>query len=156
MAVTFGIVSGGTVLSTGCTEEYTHGYSEYRILGVPVWWRKTSPRNAIQPRVSPGECWAFKGSQGYLVLGLSHMIHVTGFTVEHIHKSISVTGDIQSAPRDFVVHVSSRRENSSTRYKTWPIVDVQMRTFCYLLVLVSVDRTRPPDPHSPFAHFEDA
>ena len=97
---------GGTVLSTGCTEEYTHGYAEYHIFGVPVWWRKTSPRNAIQPRVSPGECWAFKGSQGYLVLRLSHVIHVTGFTVEHIHKSISVTGDIQSAPKDFVVHVS--------------------------------------------------
>lgn len=61
-----------------------------------------------QPDIYPGNCWAFKGSQGYLVVRLSMTIRPTSFTLEHIPKTLSPTGNITSAPKDFSVHVSAR------------------------------------------------
>lgn len=51
----------------------------------------------------PGQCWAFKGSQGYIVIQLAGFVRPTGFSLEHIPKSLSPTGEIDSAPRDFEV-----------------------------------------------------
>ncbi|NWI98048.1 SUN1 protein, partial [Pitta sordida] len=56
------------------------------------------------PDMYPGNCWAFKGSQGYLVVKLSMKIYPTAFTVEHIPKTLSPTGNITSAPRNFSVY----------------------------------------------------
>lgn len=60
----------------------------------------------FQPGVSPGQCWAFVGAKGFLVLKLSNTIRVTGFTMEHLPKSLSEDGHIRSAPKDFSVWVS--------------------------------------------------
>lgn len=60
----------------------------------------------MQPDMYPGNCWAFKGSQGYLVVRLSMKIYPTAFTLEHIPKTLSPTGNITSAPRNFSVYVS--------------------------------------------------
>lgn len=56
----------------------------------------------------PGNCWAFRGSQGYLVVRLSMKIRPTGVALEHIPKALSPTGNISSAPKDFAVYVSGR------------------------------------------------
>ncbi|NWS71381.1 SUN1 protein, partial [Crotophaga sulcirostris] len=56
------------------------------------------------PDMYPGNCWAFKGSQGYLVVRLSMKIYPTAFTMEHIPKTLSPTGNISSAPRNFSVY----------------------------------------------------
>ncbi|MGH0148211.1 UNVERIFIED_CONTAM: hypothetical protein FKN15_021579 [Acipenser sinensis] len=56
------------------------------------------------PDVHPGNCWAFKGSQGYLVIRLSLSVYPTSFSLEHIPKSLSPTGSINSAPKDFTVY----------------------------------------------------
>ena len=58
----------------------------------------------FQPGVLPGECWAFKGTQGYLVIELSSPMSPTKFSIEHIPKSMSPNGNIDSAPKDFVVY----------------------------------------------------
>jgi SUN domain-containing protein 1/2 len=60
---------------------------------------------ALQPDVHPGQCWAFKGDNGYVVIQLSVPIRPTGFSLEHIPKSLSPTGSIDSAPKDFTVFV---------------------------------------------------
>lgn len=52
----------------------------------------------------PGNCWAFRGSQGYLVVRLSMKIQPSAFTLEHIPKTLSPTGNITSAPKDFAVY----------------------------------------------------
>jgi len=59
-----------------------------------------------QPGVHPGECWAFNGSEGYLVVQLSAPIVVTEVAIEHIPVSLASSGNINSAPRDFTVWVS--------------------------------------------------
>uniref|UniRef100_A0AAY4BHP6 SUN domain-containing protein n=1 Tax=Denticeps clupeoides TaxID=299321 RepID=A0AAY4BHP6_9TELE len=57
-----------------------------------------------QPDVHPGNCWAFKGSSGYLVIQLTMHVVPTAFTLQHIAKSMSPSGDISSAPRHYRVY----------------------------------------------------
>ncbi|XP_019108858.2 SUN domain-containing protein 1 isoform X4 [Larimichthys crocea] len=94
---------GGSILSTRCSETYETKTALMSLFGLPLWYFSQSPRVVIQPDVYPGNCWAFKGSQGYLVIRLSLRILPTSFCVEHIPKALSPTGNITSAPRNFTV-----------------------------------------------------
>ncbi|XP_025761989.1 SUN domain-containing protein 1 isoform X6 [Oreochromis niloticus] len=94
---------GGSILSTRCSETYETKTALMSLFGLPLWYFSQSPRVVIQPDVYPGNCWAFKGSQGYLVIRLSLRILPTSFAVEHIPKTLSPTGNITSAPRNFTV-----------------------------------------------------
>ncbi|XP_069036954.1 SUN domain-containing protein 1 isoform X3 [Lepisosteus oculatus] len=95
---------GGSILSTRCSETYETKTALMSLFGVPLWYFSQSPRVVIQPDVYPGNCWAFKGSQGYLVIRLSLTIIPSSFTLEHIPKALSPTGHISSAPRNFTVY----------------------------------------------------
>ncbi|XP_038675639.1 SUN domain-containing protein 1-like isoform X8 [Scyliorhinus canicula] len=95
---------GGSILSTRCSETYETATAVMSLFGVPLWYFSQSPRVVIQPDVYPGNCWAFKGSQGYLVIRLSIEIYPSAFTLEHIPKSLSPAGNISSAPKDFSVY----------------------------------------------------
>ncbi|XP_058141648.1 SUN domain-containing protein 1 isoform X11 [Dasypus novemcinctus] len=94
---------GGSILSTRCSETYETKTALISLFGIPLWYFSQSPRVVIQPDIYPGNCWAFKGSQGYLVVRLSMTIYPRSFTVEHIPKTLSPTGNITSAPKDFAV-----------------------------------------------------
>merc|ERR1711902_348945 len=96
--------AGGSVGSTRCTETFVQKTAMYSIFGIPIWYPSNNPRTIIQPGVQPGECWAFKGSSGYIVIQLSEPIVPTRFSMELISKSISPSGKIVSAPKDFVVY----------------------------------------------------
>ncbi|XP_069889486.1 SUN domain-containing protein 1 isoform X6 [Dipodomys merriami] len=95
---------GGSILSTRCSETYETKTALLSLFGIPLWYFSQSPRVVIQPDIYPGNCWAFKGSQGFLVVRLSMLIHPTTFTMEHIPKTLSPTGSISSAPKDFAVY----------------------------------------------------
>ncbi|KAK3781502.1 hypothetical protein RRG08_054841 [Elysia crispata] len=95
--------AGGSVLSVRCSETFYQKTALVSVFGLPLWYTSNSPRTVIQPNVHPGECWAFKGQSGYIVLQLSHPIQVTGFTLEHIPRSLAPKGDISSAPYKFSV-----------------------------------------------------
>ncbi|XP_061703262.1 SUN domain-containing protein 1 isoform X2 [Syngnathoides biaculeatus] len=94
---------GGSILSTRCSETHETKTALMSLFGVPLWYFSQSPRVVIQPDVYPGNCWAFKGSQGYLVIRLSMRIRPTSFCLEHIPKALSPTGNITSAPQNFTV-----------------------------------------------------
>ncbi|KAM4598163.1 SUN domain-containing protein 1 isoform 2-T2 [Polymixia lowei] len=94
---------GGSILSTRCSETYETKTALMSLFGLPLWYFSQSPRVVIQPDVYPGNCWAFKGSQGYLVIRLSLRILPTAFCLEHIPKALSPTGNITSAPQNFTV-----------------------------------------------------
>ncbi|XP_027730360.1 SUN domain-containing protein 1-like isoform X8 [Vombatus ursinus] len=95
---------GGSILSTRCSETYETKTALISVFGIPLWYHSQSPRIVIQPDIYPGNCWAFKGSQGYLVVRLSMMIYPTAFTIEHIPKTLSPAGNITSAPKDFSIY----------------------------------------------------
>ncbi|NXI79406.1 SUN2 protein, partial [Rhipidura dahli] len=54
----------------------------------------------------PGNCWAFKGQQGQVVIRLPARVHLTAITVQHITKEASPSRTIISAPKDIAVFVS--------------------------------------------------
>ncbi|XP_056628186.1 SUN domain-containing protein 1 isoform X5 [Triplophysa dalaica] len=95
---------GGSIISTRCSESFETKTALMSLFGIPLWYFSQSPRAVIQPDVHPGDCWAFQGSSGYLVIGLSMRVVPTAFSLEHIPKSLSPTGHIESAPRDFSVY----------------------------------------------------
>ncbi|XP_037945983.1 uncharacterized protein LOC119678297 isoform X2 [Teleopsis dalmanni] len=95
--------AGGQILSTRCTESYQTKSAQISVFGIPLWYPTNTPRVAISPNVQPGECWAFQGFPGFLVLKLNSLVYITGFTLEHIPKTLSPTAAIESAPRNFTV-----------------------------------------------------
>ena len=54
----------------------------------------------------PGQCFPFKGDQGSVVIKLAVPVRPTEFALEHLSKSISIVGHINSAPNNFTVYVS--------------------------------------------------
>lgn len=73
-------------------------------LGLSLYRYSTNtPRSLIQPDRQPGQCWAFKGSQGYVVIRLVAPVRPTAFTMEHIPRELAPFGNIDSAPKNFTV-----------------------------------------------------
>ncbi|XP_074865261.1 SUN domain-containing protein 2 [Carettochelys insculpta] len=102
--VDYALESGGaSVISTRCSETYETKTALLSLFGIPLWYHSQSPRVILQPDVNPGNCWAFRGSQGFAVVRLSSRIHPTAVTLEHIPKSLSPPGTIPSAPKDFAI-----------------------------------------------------
>jgi SUN domain-containing protein 1/2 len=95
--------AGGTIVNIRCSETFDPRNIQYRIFGVPVWSTSNSPRTVIQPSMYPGECWAFKGFEGHLVIRLTQRIVPSSFSYEHIAKEVSPEGHITSAPAKFKV-----------------------------------------------------
>jgi len=90
--------AGGSILATKCTETYQLSSAVMSVMGFPFWWETNSPRIILQPGAAPGQCWAFTGSHGTVVIRLSAAIHVSGISVEHIPRLLSPDGNITSAP----------------------------------------------------------
>jgi len=95
--------AGGTIASTRCTETYDVTQAVYHVLGVPIWWERQNPRTILQPGSAPGQCWAFKGSEGCVVIKLSNPVFISNITLEHIAKNLSPDRSVLSAPRQFEV-----------------------------------------------------
>ncbi|GLV36599.1 klaroid [Carabus blaptoides fortunei] len=92
--------TGAYIISTRQTEPYCKALM---LFGIPLCGFSTGPNALIQPGVMPGECWAFKGQTGTAVIRLITKIYVTGVTVEHISRSISPSGQTNSAPKLFSI-----------------------------------------------------
>ncbi|KAI4874935.1 hypothetical protein NFI96_025553 [Prochilodus magdalenae] len=96
--------SGASVISTRCSETYHTKTACLSLFGIPLWYHSESPRTVTQPELYPGKCWAFRGSEGFLVISLSYPVQVTHVTMEHVPRALSPTGNISSAPKDFSVY----------------------------------------------------
>ncbi|XP_056636572.1 SUN domain-containing protein 2-like [Diorhabda sublineata] len=73
------------------------------ILGITLCEGMHGPRAMLQADMSPGHCWALKGSSGGVVIKLLGKIKINAVTIEHIPENMSPTLDIQSAPKDFEI-----------------------------------------------------
>lgn len=60
----------------------------------------------LQPDVFPGNCWAFEGDQGQVVIRLPGHVQLSDITLQHPPPTVAHTGGASSAPRDFAVYVS--------------------------------------------------
>merc|ERR1719319_396944 len=70
--------AGGSVISTRCTETFVKKTAMYSLFGIPIWYPSNNPRTVIQ---------------------LTEPVLPTQFSIEHISKSMSPSGKIDSAPR---------------------------------------------------------
>ncbi|XP_072527315.1 SUN domain-containing protein 2-like [Salminus brasiliensis] len=96
--------SGASVINTRCSETYHTRTACLSLFGIPLWYQSESPRTVTQPELYPGKCWAFRGSQGFLVISLSYPVRITHVSLEHVPRVLSPTGRIDSAPKDFAVY----------------------------------------------------
>lgn len=96
--------SGAEVLSTKCTEPYHRSFAVMSVFGIPLWHLYKPPHTVLTPNVNPGECWAFQSFPGYMVIKLTHRIHVEAISYEHVNKLLIPDGRIDSAPNKFSVY----------------------------------------------------
>ncbi|XP_027724865.1 SUN domain-containing protein 2-like, partial [Vombatus ursinus] len=95
--------SGASILSSRSSETYGTRMAIVSLFGITLWYRIQNQRAILQPNVYPGNCWAFRGPQGFVGVRLSALIHLTAVTLEHVPKALSPDSDITSAPKDFVI-----------------------------------------------------
>ncbi|XP_035165782.1 sperm-associated antigen 4 protein-like [Oxyura jamaicensis] len=95
--------------STGATIDLQRSSKTYiwdGILSCRLFWLPCTPNppdTILQPDVSLGNCWAFQGAQGQVVIRLPAKIQATMVTIHHTSKTDSELGKFSSAPRDFTV-----------------------------------------------------
>ncbi|KAL5254596.1 hypothetical protein ACHWQZ_G014142 [Mnemiopsis leidyi] len=107
---------GGNVISIGCTETYYEGAPYASFMSVPLFRLPNPPNVALQPDITPGKCWAFKGNKGYMMIKLAHAVVIDGFSMEHLPRKLSLNNDISSAPNKFTVRGISHPEDSNSHY----------------------------------------
>ncbi|XP_044517517.1 sperm-associated antigen 4 protein [Gracilinanus agilis] len=68
------------------------------------FWNYAKPPTVIlEPDVFPGNCWAFKGPKGQVVIRLPGRVQLSDITLQHPPPSVAHSGGASSAPRDFAV-----------------------------------------------------
>ncbi|KAM9177104.1 SUN domain-containing protein 3-like [Mergus octosetaceus] len=93
----------------GATIDVQRTSKSYGGKGAKKWWIfplfsfAKHPETILQPSISPGDCWAFRGSQGHVVIRLPVKIWPTAFTIWHISRAVSPSGEVSSAPKEFAV-----------------------------------------------------
>lgn len=97
--------NGGKIVDTRCTE-YTDEPRQnvVKFLGIPIVHMSKQPNIMIKAGRMPGQCFPFKGDQGSVIIKLAVPVRPTEFAVEHLSKSISIVGHINSAPNNFTVY----------------------------------------------------
>lgn len=97
---------GGSVLAA-TTDLSDENYSFFSFFGNGKVLN--SPQLVIKPTSSqPGDCFAFKGSEGSITIQLMGRIFVDTISIEHITEAQSPNGRIDSAPNQFSVYVSKQ------------------------------------------------
>lgn len=72
-------------------------------MGIIHFEKKSDPQLLLKPGTLPGQCFAFKGTEGRIRIELSHKILITNVTMEHVPKIL--VKDTRSAPKRFQVIV---------------------------------------------------
>ncbi|KAL4658168.1 SUN domain-containing protein 2-like isoform X1 [Arapaima gigas] len=96
--------AGGGVIFQHHSPTHQIRAGHFPLFGFPLHYTSEGPQSVIQPEVYPGKCWAFQGSQGFLGISLSYPIYITHVTLEHLPQSLSPSGHINSAPKDFSIY----------------------------------------------------
>lgn len=89
-----------------------------------------APRRIIQPTKAIGECFAFYGATGEVLLRLQQRIHVEAFSIDHIRPEMAPRGNLNTAPKQFSVygaHQSTGKQHYFGTYEyrigpsVWPL-----------------------------------
>uniref|UniRef100_A0A1B6D0T8 SUN domain-containing protein n=1 Tax=Clastoptera arizonana TaxID=38151 RepID=A0A1B6D0T8_9HEMI len=98
-------MSGGRILATPDTETYYPTPGAAMLWGFQIRTRVFSnPSVILKGMLQPGDCWAFHGDVGSVVIKLARPVQVSAVTLEHIPQVLSIHGNIKSAPRHFQLY----------------------------------------------------
>jgi len=102
----FSLALGASVLSTPNTTTFPFPSEELKIFGFSIWKVYSSPNQILKPVSKPGQCWAFVGQTGSVVIQLAKEVKMASVAIEHIRPS----PDLSSAPQKVEVfdHVLGR------------------------------------------------
>ncbi|KAK2491132.1 hypothetical protein MC885_001852 [Smutsia gigantea] len=81
------------------------------------WIRLWNYAQPPDPNVTPGNCWAFSGDRGQVTIRLAQKVYLSNLTLQHIPKTISLSGSTDTAPKDFVVYNQPPRTFNSVKVK---------------------------------------
>ncbi|XP_006881766.1 PREDICTED: sperm-associated antigen 4 protein [Elephantulus edwardii] len=97
--------------SVGASIDLEKTSHDYEDTATAYFWNRFSfwnyarpPTVILEPDVFPGNCWAFEGDQGQVVIRLPGLVQLSGITLQHPPPSVAHTGEASSAPRDFAVY----------------------------------------------------
>jgi len=102
----FSLALGASVLSTPNTTTFPFPSEELKIFGFSIWKVYSSPNQILKPVSKPGQCWAFVGQTGSVVIQLAKEVKMASVAIEHIRPS----PDLSSAPQKVEIfdHVLGR------------------------------------------------
>ncbi|XP_016830480.2 sperm-associated antigen 4 protein isoform X1 [Cricetulus griseus] len=96
--------------SVGASIDLEKTSSDYEDTNTVYFWNRLSfwnyarpPSVILEPDVFPGNCWAFEGDQGQVVIRLPGHVQLSDVTLQHPPPTVAHTGGASSAPRDFAV-----------------------------------------------------
>ncbi|KAH0515678.1 Sperm-associated antigen 4 protein [Microtus ochrogaster] len=96
--------------SVGASIDLEKTSSDYKDTNTAYFWNRLSfwsyarpPSVILEPDVFPGNCWAFEGDQGQVVIRLPGHVQLSDITLQHPPPTVAHTGGASSAPRDFAV-----------------------------------------------------
>ncbi|MBZ3869240.1 Sperm-associated antigen 4 protein [Sciurus carolinensis] len=96
--------------SVGASIDLEKTSHDYEDTNTAYFWNRFSfwnyarpPSVILEPDVFPGNCWAFEGDQGQVVIRLPGRVELSDITLQHPPPSVAHTGGANSAPRDFAV-----------------------------------------------------
>ncbi|XP_052040036.1 sperm-associated antigen 4 protein isoform X2 [Apodemus sylvaticus] len=97
--------------SVGASIDLEKTSSDYEDRNTAYFWNRLSfwnyarpPSVILEPDVFPGNCWAFEGDQGQVVIRLPGHVQLSDITLQHPPPTVAHTGGASSAPRDFAVY----------------------------------------------------
>ncbi|XP_037667074.1 SUN domain-containing protein 5 [Choloepus didactylus] len=97
--------------SIGATIDFEHTSPTYNYDKARSYWNwirlwnyAQPPDVILEPNMTPGNCWAFAGDRGQVTIRLAQKVFLSNLTLQHIPKTISLSGSLDTAPKDFVIY----------------------------------------------------
>ncbi|XP_004442529.2 PREDICTED: SUN domain-containing protein 5 [Ceratotherium simum simum] len=83
---------------------YNHDKARSYWNWIRLWNYAQPPDVILEPNVTPGNCWAFSGDRGQVTIQLAQKVYLSNLTLQHIPKTVSLSGSLDTAPKDFVIY----------------------------------------------------
>ncbi|XP_005384914.1 PREDICTED: SUN domain-containing protein 5 [Chinchilla lanigera] len=145
---------GATIDFEHTSPTYNHNKARSYWNWIRLWNYAQPPDVILEPNMTPGNCWAFEGDRGQVSIQLAQKVYLSNLTLQHIPKTISLSGSLDTAPKDFVVYgmESSPREEvflgafqfqPENIIQTFALQNQQLRAFNAVKVKISSNWGNP-------------